>query len=39
MIPAWLRTVNRDITNLYQGLSMWIVGPDMIELRYGVWWG
>jgi len=39
MIPVLLETVNRDITNLYQGLSMGVIGLSTIEFMYRVWWG
>jgi len=36
MIPAWLETINKDIMNLYQGLSMRVAGLSVTEFRYGV---
>ena len=39
MIPAWLRTVNRNIMSLYQGLSIRVAGLDATEFGHRIWWG
>ena len=35
-IPALLEIVNRDITNLYQGFSIEVVGLSVMEFRHKV---
>ena len=36
IIQAWLRIVNRNIMNLYQGLSMKVMGSSTMKFKHGV---